>query len=298
VITGCDALAVAFRREDFEVRGMDAVRRDRVTSFLTRPFDLRHLVFEENLLERPRRAVMDHLRPGGNLGLLALRQSSQDVGVFVTRSVTGHKVVSPYSPNTVFPLYLLGRDGSVRSNLSLGLQEQLGNRYGLPVPPEGVFGYIYAVLHDSRFLAGCREFLRSDFPRITFPEEVAHFNSVARLGMELVSAHLLEHPCLAAPPVRLAGDAGDALSTDRALLGRYEEEAGRVWLNEGSCFEGVEPAVWRYRVGGYPVLERWLRARAGRMLSHTDARHFRRVAAALRLTLNTVIQLENADYAN
>ncbi len=294
VVTGRDAKFLALDREALEP-GLTGARRRQVTSFLARPFDLRHVLFEDGALARPRRAVMEHLRHGGNLALLALRQALPEPGVFVTRWVTGHKVVSPYSPNAVFPLYLL-RAGRVVPNLEPGLAGRLAQRLGAAVNPEDLLGWVYATLHDSRFLSRYGEEMRTAFPRIPLPEDGQQFERRAGLGRELVSAHLLEHPQLVrAPGCVLSGDLGSPLSTHRQVLASYDEAEGRVRLNEaGLAFEGIEPEVWRHRVGSYPVLERWLRARAGRVLRSSEARDFRRTVAALRVSRDIQIQIENA----
>jgi predicted helicase len=294
VITGRDAEVLALDRETLEARGLTGTRRRNVTSFLARPFDLRQLLFEERALARPRSAVMEHLRRGGNLGLLALRQALKDPGAFVTRWVSGHKVVSPYSPNAVFPLYLL-RAGRAVPNVEPHLSDCLADRLGKAVAPEDLLGWVYATLNDSRYLRRFGELMRSDFPRIPLPEDCQRFRTLAGLGRELVSAHLLEHPRLAqAAGCDLSGDIRLPLSTYRQVLASYDEVEGRVLLNEqGLAFEGIEPDVWRHRIGSYRVLESWLRARAGRVLRASEARDFRRIAAALRVSLDLQIQIEN-----
>ena len=66
---------------------------------------------------------------------------------------------------------------------------------------------------------------------------------------------------------------------------RYEESTGVVRLTRsGLGFEGVAPEVWRYRIGSYPVLERWLRARTGQLLTVQSIREFRWMAEAVRLS--------------
>jgi hypothetical protein len=276
------------------VRGLTSARRRNVTSFLARPFDLRHLLFEEGALARPRKAVMQHLRRGGNLALLAMRQALQEPGAFVTRWISGHKVVSPYSPNAVFPLYLLQADRAV-PNLDPGLVNRLSEGLGEAVAPEDLLCWVYATLNNSRFLRRFAEQMRTEFPRVPLPDDCGRFRRVAELGRELVSAHLLEHPRLATPPgCTLSGDTRSPLGTHRQALGSYDEAEGRVRLNEnGLAFERIEPEVWRYRVGSYQVLEIWLRARAGRVLRSSEVRDFRRIAAALRISLNIQIQIEN-----
>ena len=74
---------------------------------------------------------------------------------------------------------------------------------------------------------------------------------------------------------------------------RYDPAACRVTANTaGLAFEGIEPPVWEYRIGGYRVLERWLAARAGHVLTLREIEDFRRAAAALGFTLEVQFQVE------
>lgn len=299
VVTGRDARVLALDRGELEARlqaeGSGNHRRF-FSSFLARPFDLRHALYLETALERPRRAVMEHLLGGANLALLALRQSySEEPNVFVTRWIVGHKVVSSYAPNTVFPLYLLVGGGPAWPNLGGEVRRTLADRYGENPSPEAILGYLYAVLHSTAYRVRYKEQLRHEFPRIHFPAGADEFQRMAALGLELASVHLLDNTRLMASPVRLEGDAGSPLAKDRRRLGVFDSSAGRVILNgEGLCFEGIEPEVWRYRIGSYRVLEHWLKARAGRVLSCADARDFRRIAAAVGLSLEFQAQIDES----
>lgn len=298
VVTGRDARVLALDRGEFEARlqaeGWES-RRPFLSSFLARPFDLRHALYLETVLERPRRAVMEHLLGGANLALLALRQSdSEEPSAFVSRWVVGHKVVSSYAPNTVFPLYLLVPEGGpALPNLGVAVLRTLADRYGWNPQAEAVLGYVYAVLHSTGYRVRYREQLRHEFPRISFPPEAEEFQRMAALGLELASIHLLDDARLMVSPVRLEGDGGSPLSEDRRRLGVFDASAGRVILNgDGLCFEGIEPEVWRYRIGSYRVLEHWLKARAGRVLSYAEARDFRRIAAAIGLSLELQARID------
>ena len=83
----------------------------------------------------------------------------------------------------------------------------------------------------------------------------------------------------------LEGDLSRPLARRRSAFA-YREADARVDLNEhGLALAGVPPEVWRYRVGGHPVLSRWLRARRGRRLGPGEARELRWAAEAVARTL-------------
>ena len=58
-----------------------------------------------------------------------------------------------------------------------------------------------------------------------------------------------------------------------------------MYINETQHFEGVEPEVWAYQIGGYQVLDKWLKDRKGRTLNLDDITHYCRVVTALAKTI-------------
>jgi hypothetical protein len=84
-----------------------------------------------------------------------------------------------------------------------------------------------------------------------------------------------------------------AVLIDLHLLRSDRLERSGVLLTEDQRFEGIEPEIWAYRVGGYPVLNQWLAARAGRSLRLDEIEDFRRIAAALRETLRVERKLSS-----
>jgi len=294
VITGRDGLFTGIDRRALEERIASLAGRSRelpVTGFLTRPFDVRFLLYAEGLLERPRTAVMAHMRGGANLGLVVSRQSKEGLGALVTRCIAGHKVVSAFDTNSLFPLHLYRRAKRM-PNLSPRLLRQLGERYGRVPTPEDILGYVYAVLYSRSYQRRYRDLLRREFPRIDFPHEHGAFVRMSGLGRELVALHLLEDPELSSTRVRVEGDAAAPLD---ALRPTYRD--GRVRLNRrGLCFAGIEEEVWEYRIGAYQVLPRWLWARKGRVLAWNESRGFRQMVEALRRTLTVQAQIAEVSF--
>jgi hypothetical protein len=114
-----------------------------------------------------------------------------------------------------------------------------------------VFHWIYALVHSPRYRQRFRAMLSIDFPRIPWPTDLRTFRELARAGKELAEIH-----CSVA-----------------ADTPRHDEP------------EPVEQAVWQFRLGGYPVLRRWLQQRAHRSLSVEDQQHLLRMVHAIHATL-------------
>jgi predicted helicase len=204
-----------------------------------------------------------------------------------------------------FPLYLYPEAGrrdlfsplepaGRRPNLDPRLVEALAAAYGRAPEPEEIFGYVYAVLYTPAYRARYAEFLRRDFPRVPFTADAALFAQMAALGRRLVELHLLRSPELESPTARFDG-AGDGLvarGRDRGV--RYDAGQERVYINAAQYFAPVPEAVWRYRVGGYQVCEKWLKDRQDRRLALDEIRTYCRIVTALGRTIAIQQELDDA----
>ena len=161
--------------------------------------------------------------------------------------------------------------------------------------PEDIFHYIYAIFHSPAYRSRYAEFLKIDFPRVPLTSDVNLFRSLCESGQELVGLHLLESPDVGQFITRypVAGD-------NRVEKGypKYappkDKQPGRININKTQYFEGVAPAVWEFHIGGYQVLQKWLKDRRGRQLSYDDLTHYQQVAVALQKTIDLMKQIDNA----
>ncbi len=75
---------------------------------------------------------------------------------------------------------------------------------------------------------------------------------------------------------------------------RYDEAGQRVYINAEQYFGGVPPEVWAFQVGGYQVLQKWLKDRQGRTLSFADLHHYQKVVVALAETIRLMAEIDAA----
>ena len=301
----------------------DEYLNQRIERFLVRPFDRRWIAYAPYLLERPRQDVMHHLggenpirregtrRTPDNCALLVTRQAKRHPGAFVTRDLTGHKVLDTYDGNYVFPLYQLPPEnhlhaGELRQpNLRRAVLDPLEELYGLRIPPETLLGYVYGVLSSSRYRDTYRELLVTGFPRIPFPRSHDLFQRMAVAGWKLVMLHLpdshelhpeglgLERIEPKDTGLRLRGPGSGCVAEEGESGWRYHPDEWRLELNEDlQVLEPIPPEVWELRIGAHRVLPRWLDARRGRPLSTDDLRHLQHTVDALRASLPLYRQVD------
>ncbi len=286
---------------------------DQFTKILYRPFDERWIYYHPAVIERHRENVMKHmLQP--NLGLMTIRQIFKDdpfAHVFVTNTLTDINSLHSPGVQVLFPLYLYidtqaekekkkkssgvttmmlfdkPKEGYKvkRPNLDPKLLAHLKNSFGKEPSPEEIFYYIYAVLYSNTYRQKYQEFLKIDFPRVPFTKDYKVFQKLGKLGEQLVGLHLLKSKELAKPIAKFQG-------RNDNMVEKREYEKGRVYINDEQYFEGIKPEVWEYQIGGYQVLDKWLKDRKGRALSSEDIKHYCKVVTALQKTIELQKQVD------
>ena len=75
---------------------------------------------------------------------------------------------------------------------------------------------------------------------------------------------------------------------------RYQDSAGRVYINSEQYFEGVPLEVWVFTIGGYQVCYKWLKDRKGRILTFEDLHHYQKIVVALAETICLMGEIDAA----
>ena len=159
--------------------------------------------------------------------------------------------------------------------------------------PEDIFHYIYAIFHSPTYRQRYAEFLKIDFPRVPLTSDTALFRDLVALGEKLVGLHLLESPAVAQFITRypVAGDNTVAKGYPKYVPPKANE-AGRVYINKAQYFDSITPELWAFQIGGYQVLDKWLKDRRERTLSYDDLTHYQQTAVALHQTMNIMAKID------
>lgn len=298
---------IALAQEDLRDSGPD---RGCIAPILYRPFDVRYTYYtgrSRGFICRPRPEVMRHMLGHGNVALVVPRQHKDEFGSLVTATIGTHKTVAAYDINYYFPLYLHSgvNDASAplqadmfrpsqsgrRPNLSRELLRQLASQYGREPAPEEIFHYVYAVLYTPAYRQRYAEFLRTDFPRVPFPQDESVLREMAALGERLVKLHLLDASELDPPMARFEGQGDNRIGRGKRGV-RYDPDAQRVYINDVQHFAPVPQHVWEYHIGAYQVCEKWLKDRQERTLSLDEIQTYQRILTALDRTVEVQRRLD------
>jgi len=290
---------------------------------LYRVFDKRYFLFSNDVIWRPIEEIGNCFTQGRNLGLITIRRSREKCisNFFVTNAIIDKCVISSVDNAHVSPLYLYYSQGGE----SIGLQNNIFNwQYSqihegripnlnstfiaeitnklkctfisigpgdlkVTFGPEDILHYIYAIFHSSTYRSRYAGFLKIDFPRVPLTCNLELFRNLCHLGGELVSLHLLESPMVKdfSTSYPIPGD-------NRIEKGypKYYEQLRRVNINAKQYFEGIQSEVWEFKIGGYQVLDKWLKDRQGRLLTYEDLTHYQKVVVALAETIRLMEKID------
>ena len=117
------------------------------------------------------------------------------------------------------------------------------------------------------------------------PPDKEIFVKICKIGQELINLHLLEAKILEDEKQwPRFGVKGDGVVEKGYPEYVFKDNVGRVYINKEQYFEGVEPEVWEFCIGGYQVCEKWLKDRRERPLSYDDQNHYQKIIVSLRET--------------
>lgn len=262
----------------------DGVQESLIRKLDYRPFDTRAYYDHDNVVFRRRKKVMQHMH-GDNVGLAVCRltKGGSWEHAFVTAFAADDSFVSDRSKERayIYPLRADCDEGGVMENLSPAFRDFIDARYSQHYDPEQILGYIYAVLHAPTYRTRYAEFLRIDFPRIPFAETPEQFEALSVLGWELIQTHLLKTVPRSKP--RLGDYTGKGDHMVEAV--RYSPEEQTVWINKTQGFANLPQAVWDFHIGGYQVIDKYLKSRKGRVLNLDEQTHVGNIAEALQFTI-------------
>jgi predicted helicase len=177
-----------------------------------------------------------------------------------------------------------GTDGK-KPNIAPKVFDMLEAAYRQKPAPEQILYYCYAVLYSPAYREKYAEFLKIDFPRIPFTADHSLFLQMAEKGEELAQLHLLKSKRLNRPVARYWGRGEDLIEKPV-----YNEKDQCVFINKTKHFQGIAPEVWEYHIGGYQVMEKYLKDRKGRQM--TDPATYCKIATALAETIRIQQQLD------
>ncbi len=259
-----------------------------IKSILYRPFDTRKIYYDRKLVIRARDKFYRSVETE-NLYLVIPRQTTT-VGyehAMVSNDMVEMKAISNDRGSYVFPLVVSEKESlfNIHDKFVKSIQDLYKDK---KIDVQEIFNFIYSILHSPSYRNKYSEFLKVDFPRIPFPENKKIFEQLSELGNELIQKHLLKE--------EIENNLGEYLGKGNHIVEKpnyiFEKKVGKLYINKTQYFNNVPQEVYHFNIGGYPVLEKYLKERKGRdILLETD--HIEDTIKALAFTIFQMKQIDS-----
>ena len=286
------------------------------------PFDTRYIFYEHKLVWSCAKKTMEQFlqKSKDNIGLIFKRgfPSIESGHVFISNTIINFRTWSSkgmQGGDYIAPLYIYDTE-NVRKilreeneevggmfedikhfenaerieNFTPKFREFINKKYG-EIKPEEILGYIYAVLFHKEYRKKYFDFLKIDFPKIPFVESKEDFLKFAKLGEELYNLHLGNS--------KIQKEVGEAMFEDNKNKNEtiakinYNENEKKLFVNESLYFKNVDKAVWEYKIGGYQVLDKYLKSHKN---ENIDYEHFENVIKILSVSIEIEADISKLDF--
>ncbi|QQW65203.1 N-6 DNA methylase [Helicobacter pylori] len=256
-----------------------------------RPFDYRWTYYTDKscgFLARPVYDVFKHMLPPPptnpktpnqtrkNVALITSRRfcQSQKSGVgFVSNKISDLRTWTcpgMEGGDYVNPLY---HNPNYTENFTPEFRSFIDKHYSHHFEPLEILGYIYALLYSPNYRKRYEDFLKADYPKILFTENKDLFRALSLLGIELIGLHVLNQESLnhSFEKLKDATIGESCYSPSNKLTEAHDrnpiikkpshnEPDQRLYINHSAYFVGVSQEIYDYRIGGYCVLDKYLKS--------------------------------------
>lgn len=279
---------------DEELVYFTAKNTDNEKKYNYRIFDMRYINYEIKKLRRATFGVMKHFINKENIGLI-LRRTAENTRtwqqVFVSNDIIDGNYLS--ARTHFFPLYIYDNSAykdeefTKKTNFTDKFTKYLKEIKLDNETPEDIFAFIYASLHSPNYRKKYYEFLKINFPRINFEVEKDKFNKLVNIGKKLIDLHTLKtsfknstvnFPCQE-PDYKVS---------------KVKREGIKIYINDTTYFSNVSDQVYNFYIGGYQVLDKWLKERKKHSitLSLNDINHFIKICDVIENTITLMTDID------
>lgn len=279
---------VANAQQDLQNSGLS---KDHIIPIQYRPFDTRYTYYTGKSNGFHCRPLYDSMKNmlQENFGLITVRQVAEGIfnHVFITQNIVDNRFMrSNKGICSLFPIYRYDNDKKIL-NINAELLRELEDQYNKSISGLDVFYYIYSILHSRVYRKKFSDFLKMDFPRIPFVPEFNDFYELSRLGKELSDLHLIKKQFPPTIKYEIAGS---------NIVDSFKYTDGKLFINKTQYFDNVPENIWNFNLGGYQVLDKWLKSRKKRELSVQEILHFIQIVEVLKETIRIMDEIDKINF--
>ncbi len=258
-----------------------------IVSCQYRPFDFYYTYYtgkSKSFIAYPRGEVFKHMLPPPtnpktpnqtrkNLALNTPRQlKNKDKSwtqCFISSHINDQGLSSGGNGAGVnYPLYQFNNP-NYTENFKPEFRSFIDKHYNHSFEPLEILGYIYALLYSPNYRKRYEDFLKADYPKILFTKNKDLFRVLSLLGIELIGLHVLNQESLNYSFEKLKdATIGESYYKPteaherNPIIGKkpsHNEPEQRLYINHSAYFNGVSKEIYDYMIGGYCVLDKYLK---------------------------------------
>ncbi len=293
IVTGKDRIFIANNTEGLKeqvLKYCNEFNEQCVKDIHYRPFDIRKVYYDTKKLERARENTFKHMLPPPpptnpktpnqtrkNVALNTPRQLKNNdkswTQCFISSSINDQGLSSGGNGAGVnYPLYQF-KHPNYTENFTPEFRSFIDKHYSHHFEPLEVLGYIYVLLYSPNYRKRYEDFLKADYPKILFTNNKDLFRALSLLGIELIGLHVLNKESLnySFEKLKDATIGESCYSPSNKLTEAHErnpiikkpshnELEQRLYINHSAYFRGVSEEIYHYMIGGYGVLDKYLKS--------------------------------------
>ncbi len=163
-----------------------------------------------------------------------------------------------------YPLYQFNNP-NYTENFTPEFRGFINKHYNHSFEPLEILGYIYALLYSPNYRKRYEDFLKADYPKILFTKNKDLFRVLSLLGIELIGLHVLNQESLNYSFEKLKdATIGESRYKEvherNPIIKKPSHNEQRLYINHSAYFVGVSQEIYDYRIGGYCVLDKYLKS--------------------------------------
>ncbi|WRG26702.1 N-6 DNA methylase [Helicobacter pylori] len=285
IVTGKDKIFIANNTESLKeqvLKYCNEFNEQCVKDIHYRPFDIRKVYYDTKKLERARENTFKHMLPPPpptnpktpnqtrkNVALNTPRQLKNNdkswTQCFISSSINDQGLSSGGNGAGVnYPLYQF-KHPNYTENFTPEFRSFIDKHYSHSFEPLEVLGYIYALLYSPNYRKRYEDFLKADYPKILFTNNKDLFRALSLLGIELIGLHVLNQESLNYSFEKLKdATIGESCYKEAhdCIIKKplHNEPEQRLYINHSAYFRGVSEEIYNYMIGGYSVLDKYLKS--------------------------------------
>ena len=275
----------------------NGINENKIIKFLYRPFDQRYLYYDDILVARLVEKISKNMGKE-NLALIVGRYGSavsQEFMwniAFISDTVTDLNLFYRGGAK-VYPLYiyediegiLYSDENNKYENFNIEFKEYLNKFYSDSCSPEQIFSYIYSLLYSPSYRVKYHDFLNVDFPNILFPKSKEVFEKMSNLGKDLINVQLFKF----FPSYKIGNflEKGDNIVKDLKFINN------KLFINESQYFNLVSDDIYKFFIGGYQVIDKYLKYRKGKQLTLEEIENVENIIKVIAFTIDQMKKIDN-----